>query len=355
MTTALEVLFWLAVALIVWAQLGYPLALIVAARAAGPAPQPQPRVRRHAVSLIVAAHDEEAVIAAKVANARELDYPRGPAGGHRRLRRLQRPHGRRWRAKPAPTSCSSCRAAARSAPRTPPCECARGEIVAFSDANAQWEPDAARAARRRIRRSRRRLRLRPGALRGRRRARRRQPGGPLLALRDGRATAPSRACRSVTAGNGAIYATRRDSYIVVDPVMGHDLSLPFNMVKRGLRAMYVPAALATREDGPDKRGRVRAQAAHDEPHLADHRARRDALAARLSAALRADDRLAPAAALLPARAARARPRGEHRARRARRRRALRRTCSVRSSRCSSPPCSAAPCTRVRCSSRATTC
>ena len=48
--------------------------------------------------------------------------------------------------------------------------------------------------------------------------------------------------RSVTGGNGAIYATRRESYIVVDPVMGHDLSFPFNMVKRGWRAVYVPAA-----------------------------------------------------------------------------------------------------------------
>ena len=46
--------------------------------------------------------------------------------------------------------------------------------------------------------------------------------------------------RSITAGNGAIYATRRESYLVVDPIMGHDLSFPFNMVKRGWRAVYVP-------------------------------------------------------------------------------------------------------------------
>src|SRR5205085_2404486 len=51
-----------------------------------------------------------------------------------------------------------------------------------------------------------------------------------LALRE----LESRLC-SVTAGNGAIYATRRSSYIVVDPIMGHDLSLPFKMVKRGWR------------------------------------------------------------------------------------------------------------------------
>src|SRR5207247_7712021 len=42
---------------------------------------------------------------------------------------------------------------------------------------------------------------------------------------------------SVTAGNGAIYATRRDAYLKVDPIMGHDLSLPFNLVKRGWRAL----------------------------------------------------------------------------------------------------------------------
>ena len=52
--------------------------------------------------------------------------------------------------------------------------------------------------------------------------------------------------RSVTAGNGAIYAVRREAYLVVDERMGHDLSFPFKMVKRGWRAVYVPAARATR-------------------------------------------------------------------------------------------------------------
>jgi hypothetical protein len=60
--------------------------------------------------------------------------------------------------------------------------------------------------------------------------------------------------RSITAGNGAIYATRRESYIVVDPIMGHDLSFPFNMVKRGLRAVYVPAARAREKMAPSIEG-----------------------------------------------------------------------------------------------------
>ena len=48
------------------------------------------------------------------------------------------------------------------------------------------------------------------------------------------------ALASVTGGNGAIYAVRREAYVEVDPIMGHDLSFPFQMVKtrlpRGLRA-----------------------------------------------------------------------------------------------------------------------
>jgi cellulose synthase/poly-beta-1,6-N-acetylglucosamine synthase-like glycosyltransferase len=62
--------------------------------------------------------------------------------------------------------------------------------------------------------------------------------------------------RSVTAGNGAIYATRRESYLVVDPVMGHDLSFPFNMVKRGWRAVYVPTARASEKMVPSIEGEL---------------------------------------------------------------------------------------------------
>jgi cellulose synthase/poly-beta-1,6-N-acetylglucosamine synthase-like glycosyltransferase len=57
----------------------------------------------------------------------------------------------------------------------------------------------------------------------------------------------------VTAGNGGLYATRRESYIVVDPRMGHDLSFPFNMVKRGWRALYEPRAQAREKTTPDNR------------------------------------------------------------------------------------------------------
>ena len=62
------------------------------------------------------------------------------------------------------------------------------------------------------------------------------------------------ALRSVTAGNGAIYATRRGSYLIVDPLAGHDLSFPFNMVKRGWRAVYATDARASEKMAPSIEG-----------------------------------------------------------------------------------------------------
>jgi hypothetical protein len=62
------------------------------------------------------------------------------------------------------------------------------------------------------------------------------------------------ALASVTGGNGAIYAVRREAYVEVDPIMGHDLSFPFRMVKSGWRAVFQPAARATEKMVPSIEG-----------------------------------------------------------------------------------------------------
>ena len=62
---------------------------------------------------------------------------------------------------------------------------------------------------------------------------------------------------SVTAGNGAIYAVRRDAYLRLDPRTSHDLSFPFNLVKRGWRAVYEPAARAAERPVPTVEGEFR--------------------------------------------------------------------------------------------------
>src|SRR6202035_2492524 len=163
MRTALELVFWLSAGLIVWTQVGYAVALVLIARvlapSAGPALRGTPRSPDRggadhpdehdptvlpSLSLIIAAHDEEAVIAATVRNALALDYPRelfelivacdGCGDGTAALARdagadlvLELPRAGKIRAQDAAVGC------------------ARGEIVAFCDANALWDAGAARA------------------------------------------------------------------------------------------------------------------------------------------------------------------------------------------------------------------
>jgi cellulose synthase/poly-beta-1,6-N-acetylglucosamine synthase-like glycosyltransferase len=125
-------------------------------------------------------------------------------------------------------------------------------VVAFSDANSTWAPDALRElvgafADGRVGYACGQVTFVSGAAGGTN-----QEGlywRYEMALR----SLESRLC-SVTAGNGAIYATRREAYIEVDPIMGHDLSFPFNMVKRGRRAVYVPQARATEKMVPSIEG-----------------------------------------------------------------------------------------------------
>jgi cellulose synthase/poly-beta-1,6-N-acetylglucosamine synthase-like glycosyltransferase len=131
---------------------------------------------------------------------------------------------------------------------------AKGDVVAFSDANALWAPDAL-------------TRLvapfadpKVGYVCGQVRFTDPAGGGNqegaywryemLLRSLESRLA-------GVTGGNGAIYATRRDAYIVVDPRMGHDLSFPFNLVKRGWRALYQPTALAEEKMVPTVEGEFR--------------------------------------------------------------------------------------------------
>ncbi len=257
MTTALEILFWLSAGLLVWTQLGYAAAMAAIARLFAPVVSPPAAAaaagRLPSLSLIVAAHDEQEVIAAKVANALALDYPRellevivacdGCADATAARARaagadvvLELPRGGKIRAQDA---------AVRGA---------RGEIVAFSDANALWEPDALRALAGAFADAR--VGYACGQVRFVQAARgdgATNQEGLYWRYELGVRSLESR-LRSVTAGNGAIYATRREAYMEVDPIMGHDLSFPFKMVKRGWRAVYVPGARATEKMVPSIEG-----------------------------------------------------------------------------------------------------
>jgi glycosyltransferase involved in cell wall biosynthesis len=244
--SALEIVFWVCCAAIVWTQLGYAVALAALARVFA-RPQSTPREPINpsqplpSLSLIVAAHDEEPVIAAKVQNALALDYPRELFEVIVACDGCEDGTAERARQAGADLVLELARGGKIRAQDTA-VERSRGEIVAFSDANSLWEPDAARRlvsafADPHVGYACGQVRFVQAAAGGEN-----QEGSYWryeLAVR-----ALESRLSSITAGNGAIYATRRDSYIVVDPVMGHDLSFPFNIVKRGQRAVYVPSARA---------------------------------------------------------------------------------------------------------------
>jgi cellulose synthase/poly-beta-1,6-N-acetylglucosamine synthase-like glycosyltransferase len=264
-TTFAAIVFWLAALAIVYAQVGYPFVLrfLVAGRrgreslggpraprplglwnAPGAAPPEQPMV-----SLIIPAFDEEEVIAAKVENALRLDWPR------ERLQIIVADDGS--------TDATPERAREAGADlvlELPPggkvvalneaVSDADGEILAFSDANSEWRPDAlvellAPFADERV-----------GYVCGQ--VHFLAPDGDNLEGAYWRYEMAIRAMESelagITAGNGAIYAVRRSAYEDLHASGSHDLSFPFRFAKRGLRSLYAPRARAEEKMVPTTRG-----------------------------------------------------------------------------------------------------
>ncbi len=252
--TAIVIAFWTSVGLLAYTHIGYPLllallALLARLRRAPVRPQRAEPAELPSVSVIVAAYAEEEVIAARVGNLKTLQYPAdrvevivacdgSPDATALRAREagadivLELPRGGKIRAQDAAV------------------ERAHGEIVAFSDANASWDPQALKELVDAFDDAR--VGYVCGDVRFVNERGTNQEG--LYWRYEMTVRALESRVRSVTGGNGAIYATRRDSYLVVDPIMGHDLSFPFNMVKRGWLALYVPGARASEKMVPTIEG-----------------------------------------------------------------------------------------------------
>ncbi len=234
----IEVVFWAAAGLLVYTHAGYPLVLALLGRARPQRPVPALE-RLPSVSLIIAAHDEQRVIEAKVVNALALDYPRellevivASDGSGDRTVELARAAGadlvldldRRGKL-PAQNAAA---------------DRATGEILAFTDANAAWRSDALREL------------LAPfgdpqvAYVCGQ--ARLLDQGGSNQEGAYWRFELAIRALESrlagVTAGNGAIYAVRASAYVPLGAASSHDLSFPFMLTKRGHRAVYAADAIS---------------------------------------------------------------------------------------------------------------
>ena len=238
-----HLLFWASLAALVWTHAAYPAFAALLARVA-----PR-RVQKAAiepsVAVIIAAYNEESVIARRIENLLALDYPAGKlqivvssdASSDRTEEIALQYPGVQVISNPRGGKVAAQDRAVRQTD---------AEIVAFSDANCTWSPDALRTLVRAF--------ADPDVA---------YVCGQLQILdADGgnkegvywryemvQRGAESR-LGSVTGGNGSIYAVRRSDYVEVDPRFGHDLSLPYLMVQHGRRAVYEPDAHAFEKPTP---------------------------------------------------------------------------------------------------------
>jgi cellulose synthase/poly-beta-1,6-N-acetylglucosamine synthase-like glycosyltransferase len=235
--TAAAVVFWVAAGLLLYTHLGYPplLALLAGLRRR---PDDRPVGEWPAVSVIVAAHDEEGAIERWVEAIRSLEYPSRPEvivvsdGSSDRTAELARAAG-------ADLVIEQERLG-KVAALNAAAERASGECLAFSDANARWRRDALVELVRGL--------ADPGVGYVCGQLRLRGDGGGNQEGLYWRYEMAVRGLESrlagVTAGNGAINAVRRQAYLALEPTRGQDISLPYELTKRGWRAVYEPRAIA---------------------------------------------------------------------------------------------------------------
>jgi cellulose synthase/poly-beta-1,6-N-acetylglucosamine synthase-like glycosyltransferase len=240
---AAVVVFWTALAALAWTHALYPAVAAIAARLRTK-PVAADDGYLPTVALIVVAYNEEADIERRVANLRELDYPPElleivvtSDASTDRTEELAAAAGARVIRNPRGGKVAAQDAAVRAT---------EAEVVAFSDANSTWAPDALRKLVRNL--ADPKVAYVCGKLQ-------------LEAVDGGNqegvywryellTRASESRLGSVTGGNGSIYALRRADYVEVDSRFGHDLSLPYLMPQREMRAVYEPEARASERPTP---------------------------------------------------------------------------------------------------------
>ncbi len=260
-STELQILFWISALVIGWAYLGYPVSLALRARL-----RPAPPVRKArstpSVSVVIVAHNEESLIARKIHNCLEMDYPRdrleilvasdGSTDGTVPVAEGFAAEGVRVFALPGPRG----KAAALGAvvPR------ARGEVLLLCDARQELERQAlgelvANLADPTVGAVSGELHIRTGATSAA------QGVGAYWRFEKGVRRLES-AVGSTVGATGAIYAVRRRLVPTLDPrTILDDVAIPLHVAQQGFRVVFEPAARAwdepVEEAGREFRRKVR--------------------------------------------------------------------------------------------------
>ncbi len=234
-------LFWFFAALIVYTYAGYPLALALLARLRSQKRNDAPITPT--ITLLIAAYNEEAAIAAKLENSLALDYPGDKLqiltavdGSNDRTQEIVGQYAAQGVALSySPARRGKMAAINRAMPQ------ARGEIVVFSDANNMYAPNTLREL------------VKPfadptvGAVSGAKSILR---GDGVLADSEGLYWQYESAIKKLetqlgccTGVAGEILAIRRDLFTPApDKVINDDFFMAMQLIKQGHRVVYAPKA-----------------------------------------------------------------------------------------------------------------
>lgn len=244
-----EAVFWTAATIIAYTYVGYPLLLYVMTRqrrSISPAGSAWPRV-----TLIISAYNEKEVMAEKLLNALELDYPRdlleilvvsdaSDDGTDEIVTGFEDQNVRLIR---------QTQRLGKSAGLNLGVGQAHGEIIIFSDANALYEPSAIRNLVRHF------SEPRAGYVVGNARYSER-PGQTASAESEGIywrletwLKEKESLFGSVVGGDGAIYAIRRELFTPLLVTDINDFLNPLQIVSKGYRGVYDKSAVCYEEAG----------------------------------------------------------------------------------------------------------
>jgi biofilm PGA synthesis N-glycosyltransferase PgaC len=249
-------LFWLCVGLILYTYVLYPLLVVLWARLF-PRRARRDETNLPAVSMVIAAYNEEDVIERKLANCLALDYPAD------RIEFLFGSDGSSDRTDEILGTCGDVRVRPflyreregklnvlnKTVPE------AGGDVLVFSDANTMYQPDAVRKLVRHF------ADPTVGGVCGQLRLA--NPNDSIAGKGEGLYWRYENALKmaegtihTVIGANGAIYAIRRELFcpLPTRAVIMDDFLIPLRVVEQGQRVIYDPEAVATENTAPDMEG-----------------------------------------------------------------------------------------------------
>ena len=236
-------IFWYSLWTLIYIYIGYPILVWRLARMFGGDPQHEPITPT--VSLLIPAYNEEAHIEAKLRNSLALDYPKdrlkivvaSDGSTDRTNAIVKRFHAQGVQLLAIPYNIGKAAMLDRTVPLL------RGELVVFSDASSELEPDALRNLVRSF------ADPRVGCVSGFYRLRgspdlRRQGEGLYWRYETFIKQQESR-LHSILGAHGAFYAIRKILFSRLgEAEINDDYLIPMRIVAQGCRAVYEPSAVA---------------------------------------------------------------------------------------------------------------